>query len=144
MGEARQVADRMTEALFTMKDIKAVAECYAPDAVAVTPDEGELRGRDAIAEYHRKFIDAFPDVRYQHIAKHDSGNSAIDEGTAAGTHTGTLYGPDGTPVPATGRAFTLRAMDVCTVENARIVRHHFYFDQLEFLRQLGLTPETSR
>ena len=44
MGEAREVMDRMTEAAFR-KDIDAVAQLYAPDVVAVTPEQGELRAR---------------------------------------------------------------------------------------------------
>lgn len=44
MGEAREVLDRFTDA-FVRGDLEAAANCYAEDAVAVTPDEGELHGR---------------------------------------------------------------------------------------------------
>jgi hypothetical protein len=58
MGEAREVMDRLTAAL-DAHDVKAAAECYATDAVAVTPDQGEVRGREAIAEYLRQLTDGF-------------------------------------------------------------------------------------
>ena len=45
--EVREIMDRMTAAM-TSKDLAALAACYAEDAVAVTPDQGELSGRDAI------------------------------------------------------------------------------------------------
>ena len=51
MGEAREVMDRLTAAATETKDFQAVAECYANDAVAVTPDQGEIRGGAAIANY---------------------------------------------------------------------------------------------
>src|SRR5215218_4059066 len=55
MGEAREVMDRITTALSETKDFKAAAECYSTDAVAVTPDQGEITGRDVIVEYLRQF-----------------------------------------------------------------------------------------
>jgi uncharacterized protein (TIGR02246 family) len=51
MSEARDVLDRLTAAMVA-KDAQTVAECYAEDAVAVTPDEGELRGRDPYRGVH--------------------------------------------------------------------------------------------
>jgi ketosteroid isomerase-like protein len=43
MGEAREVMDRLTGATET-KDFRAVAECYADNATAVTPDQGNFEG----------------------------------------------------------------------------------------------------
>ena len=37
MGEARELADRLTDAVMTLKDLEAIAACYSDDAVAVTP-----------------------------------------------------------------------------------------------------------
>jgi hypothetical protein len=42
---------------------------------------------EAIANYLRQFSDAFPDIRYEHLGKHEAGNVAIDEGYITGTHT---------------------------------------------------------
>src|SRR5688500_19124814 len=103
MGEAREVMDRITAALSETKDFQAAAECYSTDAVAVTPDQGEISGRDAIAEYMRQFSDSFPDLRYEYLAKHESGNVAIDEGYVVGTNTGSLPLPSGESIPATGK-----------------------------------------
>ena len=108
MGEAREVMDRLTAAL-DAHDVKAAGECYATDAVAVTPDQGEVRGREAIAEYLRQLTDAFPDVRYEPLHGHESANVAIDEGYVVGTHTGPLPLPSGESVPATGKQIRVRA-----------------------------------
>jgi hypothetical protein len=48
MGEARDAADRMTAAVTTSRDLKELAECYSENAVAITPDQGELSGRESI------------------------------------------------------------------------------------------------
>jgi hypothetical protein len=121
-------------------DAPAVAACYSEDAVAVTPDEGELRGRNRIAEYIRQFGDSFSDLQYKYLQKHDAGDVAIDEGYLIGTHTGPLPTPSGETIPATGKKINVRSCDVATVEAGLITQHRIYFDQMQFLGQLGLLP----
>ena len=137
MGEARDVMDRVTTAIFS-KDFSTAAKIYAPDAVAETPDEGEIRGAEAIAEWTKEFMVALPDAGYESGHEYEVGNVAIDEGWAVGTNTGPLKAPDGSTIPATGRSVRLRVCDVATVEDGHITSHRFYYDQMEFLGQLGL------
>jgi len=137
MGEARKAIDRMTEAMVT-HDRAALAAAYAGDAVATTPDEGELKGRDEIVRYLGGLLDAIPDFRWESLAEHESGSTSVDEGWVVGTNTGPLVLPDGDTLPATGKAVRVRGCDVATVEDGLIVRHNFYFDQMELLTQLGL------
>jgi predicted ester cyclase len=111
---------------------------YADDATMVTPDAGEIRGRDAIAEYLGTFSRAFPDASWEALSQLEVGDTAVDEGWFVGTHTGPLAAPNGETIPATGKRVRLRECDIATVENGRITSHRFYFDQTEFLEQLGL------
>jgi ketosteroid isomerase-like protein len=141
MGEARDILDQVTDAVMTLKDLTAVGACYRDDAVAVTPDQGQIVGRDGIVEYLGHFIEAFPDAQYEYLAKHESGNVAIDEGYFVGTNTGDLTTPDGESIPATGKPVRVRDCDVVVAEGGLIQEHRFYFDQMELLGQLGLLPE---
>jgi ketosteroid isomerase-like protein len=138
MGEARDVLDRMTRAVFS-GDVDALADCYAEDAVVVTPDRGEVRGRDSIVDYFRPFFEAFSDIRWDEFQRHEAGNVAIDEGFFTGTHTAPLANPDGESIPATGKRVRLRECDVATVAGGRITSHRMYFDQVDLMNQLGLT-----
>jgi steroid delta-isomerase-like uncharacterized protein len=140
MGEAREVMDRVTEAIFN-NDLEAAKEIYAADAVLETPDAGTIRGRDDVVAYMAGFSTAFPDSSYESSYEHESGNSAVDEGYFVGQHTGPLQLPTGESIPATGKSVRVRACDVATVQNGKITSHRFYFDQMDFLRQLGLAPE---
>ncbi|MGH3326867.1 MAG: ester cyclase [Streptomycetales bacterium] len=142
MGQAREVMDRLTEAIFK-KDLDTAASLYAIDAVAVTPDQGELNGREQIVQYLTGFVDACPDAAYESIDQHESGNTAIDEGFLVGTNTAPLRLPTGGTLPATGRSVRVRGCDLATVENGVVTRHRFYFDQMEFLAQLGLLQHAS-
>jgi ketosteroid isomerase-like protein len=140
MGEAREVLDRITEAVFS-KDLEAMKAVYAPDAVAETPDQGTINGRDGIAEYLDGFVKAFPDASFESTHKHEAGDTAIDEGYFVGTHTGPLEGPGGETIEGTGKKVRLRECDIATVEGGVATSHRFYFDNPEFLEQLGLAPE---
>lgn len=140
MGQAREVMDRLTTAV-TAGDRETLTACYAADAVAVTPDEGEITGREAITNYLTRFGEAFPDASYEYLQKHELGDVAIDEGYLTGTHTGALALPSGESQPPTGKQIRVRSCDIAQVEGGLITSHRFYFDQMEFLGQLGLLPD---
>jgi ketosteroid isomerase-like protein len=137
MGQAREILDRITAAV-VMGDGEALGRLYAADAVAESPEGPRLEGRAAIVEYMTTFKRAFPDVSWESAHQHESGDTAIDEGYITGTHTGPLATPEG-ELAATGRAIRIRECDIVTVRDGLCVAHRFYFDQLEFLSQLGLT-----
>jgi predicted ester cyclase len=83
-------------------------------------------------------------MQYEYLAKHESGDVAIDEGHFTGTNTGDIPGPGGESIPATGKQVRVRECDVVTVDDYGLIREHrFYFDQMELLGQLGLLPETT-
>jgi ketosteroid isomerase-like protein len=140
MGQAREVMDKVTAAVVETGDLKAVGECYAEDAVIMTPDQGEITGRDQVVEWWRPFVEGFSELAWESLHAHESGDTAIDEGYFTGINTGPLTTPSGT-APATGKRIRVRGCDVATVTNGLIVEHRFYFDQLEFFGQLGLVPE---
>jgi SnoaL-like domain len=107
MGEARDVMNQVTGA-FVSQQWDTAAKLYASDAVAVTPDQGEVRGRDNIVAWSKQFFDGFPDAKYEAVNEY-----AIDEGYFAGTNTGPLQSPTGQPLlppagPSEWRHATLR------------------------------------
>ncbi len=140
MGEAREVMDRVTDAILGGKSDE-LPSVYAENATIVTPDAGEISGRDAIVGYFNQLIQAFPDARWESASELETENTAIDEGYFTGTNTGPIPLPTGETVPATGKQVRLRACDAATVRDGRITSHRFYYDQAEFQSQLGLIPE---
>ncbi|MER5941785.1 SgcJ/EcaC family oxidoreductase [Streptomyces sp. NPDC001928] len=141
MGQAREVMDRLTAAI-TTADSTTIAELYAKDAVAVTPDGGELHGRDDIAEYWRQMTQAVPDGTYESVHAYEVGNTAIDEGVFSGRNTGPIQLPTGEMLPPTQKEIRIRGVDFATVDaDGRIVDYRLYFDEMEFMGQLGLLPD---
>jgi ketosteroid isomerase-like protein len=134
--------DRLTEALTSKPDLGAVGELFAEDAVAFTPDGGELHGRDDIVAYWRQMTDAVPEASFESVHAYEIGNTAIDEGFYKGRNTGPIQLPSGDSLPATQKEVRIRGVDLATVdEDGRIVDYRLYFDELELMGQLGLLPE---
>ena len=140
MGEARTTMDRLTAAV-TAGDRAALRALYADDAVGDTPDAGRLTGGDAVVDWMMAFSTAFPDTSFEVLQQLEAGDTAIDEAYLSGTHTGPMQMPDG-ELPPTGRRIRIRECDIAQVRDGRIVSHRFYFDQMEFLTQLGLVDQT--
>jgi ketosteroid isomerase-like protein len=46
--------------------------------------------------------------------------------------------PEGATIEPTGKQIRMRSADIATVRDGKIIRHDFYYDQLEMLAQLGL------
>ena len=141
MGEARDVMDRFTNAMMS-GDFETVSTLYAREAVVIDPGAGEIKGPDNIVEFFKGFQEAFPDLTWEPLHEHESGNVAIDEGFLVGTNTGPIPMPSGDSIPATGKSMRMRECDIATVENGVITSHQLYYDQMDFLSQLGLAPET--
>ncbi|MFG1668210.1 ester cyclase [Streptomyces sp. Y7] len=141
MGQAREVMDRLTAAI-TTGNSDTIAGLYAQDAVAVTPDGGELHGRDDIAAYWRQMTEAVPDGSYESVHSYEVGDTAIDEGVFTGKNTGPIQLPTGETLPPTQKEIRIRGVDFATVDDdGRIVDYRLYFDEMEFLAQLGLLPD---
>jgi steroid delta-isomerase-like uncharacterized protein len=140
MGEAREVSDRYTD-LINAHDAAAIGDLFAEDGVLVDPG-AELRGRAAIVEYWEGFFKAFPSMSGADTFQAETGDTAINEWTASGTHDGPLETPEGI-IPATGKTVSIRGCDAITVKDGLITSQRVYFDQLAFMTQLGLVPETA-
>lgn len=138
MATAREISDRYTDAI-NAHDAEAIGAFYDDGAIFSEP-AGEFKGREAIVKYWRAFFEAFPDLQGRDEFKAEAGDTAINEWSVAGTHSGPLETPEGT-IPATGKRVTLRGCDALTVRNGLIQSHRAYYDQLGMMAQLGLAPE---
>ena len=120
VGEAREVQDRLTDAA-VKGDSEALKALYAEDAVAETPDQGTITGRDQIAAYLGEFSAAFPSPSWR------TGTSTRPATRRSSRvlrwdNTGSMTGPNGETIPATGRRVRARECDIVTVENGVVTR----------------------
>ena len=122
-------------------EIDGFIELQAPDCTWITPS-GEVHGRDGLRAWLEPWLAGFPSGRRHELTRvieHDG--NVYAEGVFHGVNTGPMETPEGT-LPPTGRPLAMRFALVVDVDleadGAREVR--LYFDQLDFLGQLGLLP----
>ena len=133
MASAREVIDRHVAA-FGAKDPDA--EPWSDDAEMVTP-AGRFEGRDQVLGFLKVFWNALPDARLEITRSIEDGALAAAEGMLTGTQTGALQTPDG-EIPPTGRRVELRWMAMYEVRGDQLASEHLYFDQVDFMTQLGV------
>jgi predicted ester cyclase len=138
MGEALEAAKRYDEA-YNAQDAQTRAATLTTDVEFVSPGGINLRGPEQIAELQKAFWEALPDgtITYEHHV--EAGEEVVIEGHLSGTHTGTFRSPQG-DIPPTGNPVRLRYASIRRVEGGKIASEHLYFDQLEFLTQIGANP----
>jgi predicted ester cyclase len=135
MPDARDV---VLKHIAAVNDRDSAAEPWAADAELLAPG-GHANGRDEVIGFLGVFQEAFPDLRLEIKRLLTDGSSAAAEGTIAGTHDGVLHTPNGDVAP-TGRAVELRWAAVYVTDGDTLKSEHLFFDQMDFLGQLGLLP----
>jgi steroid delta-isomerase-like uncharacterized protein len=138
MADAIETARRYDEA-FNAQDPEARIAYQTPDIEVVMPGGMTLLGPEQVAEVVRVFWEALPDGRFIHHNQVAAGDTVVTEGTLAGTHTGTFRSPPA-DISATGNRVQLRYASVRRIRDGKVASEHLYFDQLEFLQQLGALP----
>jgi ketosteroid isomerase-like protein len=124
------------------RDIEGFLAMQADDAEWRVPG-AELHGKEELRAWLEPFVKGFSSYRHDIERVVENGNTVWAEGTFNGVNDGPLMTPDGGEAPPTGRPVRFRfGMSVTGDLDAGLASEvHIYFDQLEFLSQLGLIPE---
>jgi ketosteroid isomerase-like protein len=105
----------------------------------------EIHGKEELRAWMQPFWQGFSSYRHDLERVVESGNTVWAEGTWSGVNDGPLVTPDG-EAPPTGRSVSFRfGMSVTgDLEAGLATSVNVYFDQLDFLMQLGLIPEPAQ
>lgn len=137
--DALQLIEKTTDT-WNNRDRDGYLACYAEDCEITAP--GLVgKGRQGVNDFWDAYMTAFPDNQVV-LTTIVSGRSreAVEEGRMEGTHTGPLVGANGEALPPTGVHIAAPYVAVNTERDGRLTSFRFYFDQLEFLVQLGALP----
>src|SRR3954466_13459148 len=132
------VRDVILKHIAAINDRDNEADPWAADAELVAPG-GQASGRDNVIGFLGVFQEAFPDLRLEIKQLLTDGPAAAAEGTLGGTHDGVLPTPNGDVAPG-GGAVDLRWAAVYVTDGDTLKSEHLFFDQMDFLGQLGLLP----
>jgi steroid delta-isomerase-like uncharacterized protein len=109
---------------------------YAEDAEISDPN-GKYKGKAQILQSFNVWKTAFPKATGEVTNQIAMGDQVTSEIVFKSTHTGPLVSPTGT-IPPTNKPIELKVMQVTSFRNGLIQRERSYYDQGDFLRQLGV------
>jgi predicted ester cyclase len=132
-------AARRYDAAFNAQDAAARGANLTHDTEAMLPGGLALHGPEQVVAVARSFWEALPDGKISSEHEVAAGDTVVTEGRLSGTHTGTFRGAQG-EIPASGSRVSLRFASVKLIRDGKVASERLYFDQLEFLQQIGALP----
>jgi predicted ester cyclase len=137
MTAAKDTTDRFVTA-FNAHDERALHELHASNIKFDAPGFKASNATDATA-YATRWLKGFPNGKMTVRNEIVSGPWVIQEMTMEGVHTAPLEGAMGT-IPPTGKRVVGHGVQLFRIENNQIAEARIYFDQYEFMSQMGLIP----
>lgn len=114
-------------------NVAVLDTAYAPDVVLHTVPE--IKGAANAKAFYANYVTGFSDREFIIKETFAQGNKLTKYWEFKGTHTGSFFG-----IPATGKKIDVIGCTIATIVNGKITEERDFFDNLEFLRQLGLMP----
>ena len=103
--------------------------------VVMHASPSDVVGIDSARAYYTNYVTGFSDVTFTIKDVFGMGNALVKHWNFKGTHPGTFFG-----IPATGKLVNIDGVTLVRMDKGKIAEERDFFDNLEFLQQLGLIP----
>ena len=120
---------------FNKGNVELADKIYDANVFYHEPSAGEVRGLDALKQFVRTWLTAFPDAQLKIEHQVAEGDHVATRWTFTGTHRGNFRG-----MPPTGKSITMGAMYFYRIAHNKVVEIRAIVDLLSLLRQLGAVP----
>ena len=107
---------------------------FTPNVVIHTAPQ-DVVGLKAARDYYANYVTGFSNIKFTVKDCFGQGNKIAKHWAVEGTHTGVFFG-----IPATGKTIKLEGVTLVRMEGDKIAEEQDFFDNLEFMQQLGLIP----
>jgi steroid delta-isomerase-like uncharacterized protein len=133
-----------TTSTWNARDREGYLALYTDDCEITAPGFTG-HGHEDLGAFWDVQMTALPDNRITVLrtAVGDGGALVVEESVVEGTHTGPLVGADGSELPPTGRHVSAPFAMVHELRDGKLVASRLYYDQLDFLAQLGVPAEAA-
>lgn len=123
------------------QDAAAYSALFAEDAVLEFPGREPIKGREAIKSFVQTDASAASDIKMTLLSRAVSGNTIMSEWRSTRTMAGDPnLGVAATSGPATAKRLNHKMVTVVEAEGGLVKSVRAYFDTMEVLKQLGISP----
>lgn len=130
------------EEVWNQRNASAIDRLLEASAIihGITKENGkELQGPEDFKEFHRRFLEAFPDIAVEVLDTVSEGDKIAGRCPVRGEHKGNALG-----FPATGRKTVITGMCFARVKAGKIVEAWNNFDFLTMYTQLGALDKVNQ
>lgn len=99
----------------------------------------DVVGIDSAKAYYGQFLTAFSNIVFTMKDVFGQGDKLVKHWNFKGIHTGLFFG-----IPATGKAIDIDGATIVKMSNGKIAEEQDFFDNMDFMTQLGLVPEPGK
>ena len=134
-SENKATLRRFFEEIFNQQNLAVADEIVAADYINHNAAPGELPGREGLKQFVAYLHSANEGIRFVVEDQIAEGEKVVTRWTATATHTGEFAG-----IPATGKRFSLKAINIHRVVDGQIQEGWLEWDALGWMQQLGVLP----
>ncbi len=95
----------------------------------------DVVGLKAVRDFYANYVTGFSNIKFTVKDCFGQGNKIAKHWVFEGTHTGEFFG-----IAATDKTVKIEGVTLVRMEGDRIAEEEDFFDNLEFMQQLGLVP----
>ena len=99
----------------------------------------DVVGIDSARDYYANYLTGFSNITFTIKDVFGQGDKLVKYWNFKGTHTGVFFG-----IPPTGKTVSLDGTTLVRMANGKIAEERDFFDNMEFMTQLGLMPAAGK
>jgi len=103
--------------------------------VVIRTSPSDVVGIDSVRAYYANFLTGFSNIQFTIKDVFGQGEKLVKYWNFKGKHTGLFFG-----IPATGKTVSLDGTTIVRMANGKIAEERDFFDNLDFMTQLGRIP----
>ena len=107
---------------------------FTKDVVLHT-SPSDVVGIDSARAYYANYLTGFSNITFSIKDVFGQGDKLVKHWNFKGTHTGNFFG-----IPATGKTVSLDGVTLVRMSTGKIAEERDFFDNMDFMTQLGLMP----
>ena len=112
-------------------------DSYFTQDVAMHASPTDVIGIDSARAYYANFLTGFSDIQFTIKDVFGQGDKLVKYWNFKGTHTGNFFG-----IKATGKSVNIDGTTLVRMSDGKIAEERDFFDNLDFMTQLGLIPSS--
>lgn len=107
--------------------------------VVMHASPNDVVGIDSARAYYANFLTGFSKITFTIKDVFGQGDKLVKYWNFKGTHTGVFFG-----IPPTGKTVSLDGTTLVRMSNGKIAEERDFYDNLDFMTQLGLMPAAGK